>query len=113
MLKVEVNEGDVKLLAMGNALDLTADVCITIKEIYEKLEFEKAKELFIDGLKSFLDEGLYKMSGEELAELNRKKREQAEEKRKEEAEKKEQEKKDFENDVKTMIDLMKKVLKKK
>lgn len=113
MLKVEVNEGDMKLLAQGNALDLTADVCLTIKELYEKLKFEQAKEFFIENLKSFIDEGLYKMSGEELAELNRKKIEKAEAKAKEEAEKKEQQKKDFENDVKTMIELMKKVLEEK
>ena len=113
MLKVEVNDGEVEILAMGNAVELTADVALTIKEIYERLKFDEVKEFFIDRLKSFLDEGLYKMSSEELAELNRKKIEQVEAKKKEEAEKKEQEKKDFENDVKTMIDLMKKVLKKK
>ena len=113
MLKVEVNEGDMKLLAQGSALDLTADVCLTIKELYEKLKFQQAKEFFIKNLKSFIDEGIYKMSGEELAELNRKNIEKAEAKAKEEAEKKEQQKKDFENDVKTMIDLMKKVLEKK
>lgn len=112
MLKVEVNEGDVKLCAMGNALDITADVCITIKELYEKLKFEQAKEFFIENLKSFIDEGIYKMSGEELAEFNRKKIEQVEAKKKEEVEKKEQEKKDFAKDIKTMIDLMKKVLEK-
>lgn len=113
MLKVEVNEGDMKLLMMGNELELTADICITIKELYEKLKNEQEREFFIESLKSFIDEGIYKMSGEELAELNRKKREQAEEKEKEEAEKKEQEKKDFENDVKTLIDLVKKVLEEK
>lgn len=113
MLKVEVNEGETKILAMGNAVELTADVGVTIKEIYERLKSEEVKEFFIDSLKSFIDEGIYKMSDEELAELNRKKIEEVEAKKKEEAEKKEQEKKDFENDVKTMIDLMKKVLKKK
>ena len=113
MLKVEVNDGETKILAMGNAVELTADVALTIKEIYEQIKFDGAKEFFIDSLKSFLDEGLYKMSGEEIAELNRKKIEQIEAKKKEEAEKKEQQKKDFENDVKTMIDLMKKVLEEK
>ena len=113
MLKVEVNDGGTKILAMGNAVELTVDVALTIKEIYERLKSEEVKEFFIDSLKSFIDEGLYKMSGEEIAELNRKKIEQIEAKKKEEAEKKEQQKKDFENDVKTMIDLMKKVLEKK
>ena len=113
MLKVEVNDGETKILAMGNAVELTADVALTIKGLYEKLKFEQAKEFFIESLKSFIDEGLYKMSGEEIAELNRKNIEKAEAKAKEEAEKKEQEKKDFENDVKTMIDLMKKVLEEK
>ena len=113
MLKVEVNEGDMKLLAQGNTVEITADVSLMIKEIYEKLKFEQSKEFFIESLKSFIDEGLYKMSGEELEEFNRKKREQVEAKAKEEAEKEEQQKKDFENDVKTMIDLMKKVLEKK
>ena len=113
MLKVEVNEGDMKLLAQGGTVEITTDVSLMIKEVYEHLKFEQAKEFFIDSLKSFLDEGLYKMSGEEIAELNRKKIEQIEAKKKEEAEKKEQQKKDFENDVKTMIDLMKKVLEKK
>lgn len=113
MLKVEVNDGETKILATCNVVELTADVCVTIKEIYEQLKFDKAKEFFIDSLKSFLDEGLYKMSYKELAELNRKKIEEVEAKKKEEAEKEEQQKKDFENDVKTMIDLMKKVLKKK
>lgn len=112
MLKVEVKNGETKILAMGNGVELTADVCVTIKDIYERLEFNAVKEFFIDSLKSFLDECLYKMSGEELEELNKKKLEKAEAKRKEEAEKKEQEKKDFANDVKTMIDLMKKVLEK-
>lgn len=113
MLKVEVNDGETEILAMGNEVEITADVCLTIKELYEKLKFEQAKEFFIESLKSFIDEGIYKMSDEELAELNRKKIEEIEVKKKEEAEKKEQQKKDFENDVKTMIDLMKKVLEKK
>ena len=113
MLKVEVNDGETKISAMGNVVEITADVGVTIKEVYEHLKFEQAKEFFIDSLKSFIDEGIYKMSDEELAELNRKKIEQVEAKKKEEAEKKEKQKKDFENDVKTMIDLMKKVLKKK
>lgn len=113
MLKVEVNDGGTKILAMGSAVELTVDVEVTIKGLYEKIDCKSAKEFFIDSLKSFIDEGLYKMSGEEIAELNRKKIEQIEAKKKEEAEKKEQEKKDFENDVKTMIDLMKKVLEKK
>lgn len=95
MLKVEVNEGDVELFAMGNVVELTADVCLTIKGLYEKLENEKLKEFFIDSLKSFIDEGLYKMSDKEIEELNRKKIEQVEAKKKEEAEKKEQQKKDF------------------
>lgn len=113
MLKVKVNEGETGILASGNVIEITADVGVTIKEIYEQLKGERAKEFFIDGLKSFLDEGLYKMSDKEIEELNRKKLEEVEAKRKEEAEKEEQQKKDFENDVKTMIDLMKKVLKKK
>ena len=113
MLKVEVNEGETKILAMGSAVELTTDVCVMIKGIYEQLKFNEAKEFFIESLQAFLDEGLYKMSGEEIAELNRKKIEQIEAKKKEEAEKKEQQKKDFENDVKTMIDLMKKVLEEK
>lgn len=113
MLKVEVNEGETKILAIGNAVELTYEVAVTIKEIYEQLEFDEVKEFFIDSLKSFLDEGVYKMSEEELEELNRKKLEKTEAKKKEEAEKKEQEKKDFANDVKTMIDLMKKVLEEK
>ena len=113
MLKVEVNEGETKILAMGSAVELTTDVCVMIKGIYEQLKFNEAKEFFIESLQAFLDEGLYKMSGEELAELNKKKLEKLEAKRKEEVEKKEQEKKDFEKDIKTMIDLMKKVLKEK
>ena len=132
MLKVEVNDGGTKILAMGSAVELTTDVCVMIKEIYEQLKFNEAKEFFIESLQTFLDEELYKMSGEELAELNKKKLEElykmsgeeieklnkkkleeVEAKKKEEAEKKEQEKKDFEKDIKTMIDLMKKVLKKK
>lgn len=113
MLKVEVNEDETKILATGNVVELTSDVCVTIKEIYEQLKFNAVKDFFIDSLKSFLDEGLYKMSDKELAELNKKKLEKAEAKRKEEVEKKEQEKKDFEKDIKTMIDLMKKVLKEK
>lgn len=113
MLKVEVNDGETKILAMGSAVELTTDVCVMIKEIYEQLKFNEAKEFFIESLQAFLDEGLYKMSGEELAELNRKKLEKAEAKIKEETEKKVKEKEDFKNDIKTMIDLMKKVLKEK
>ena len=114
MLKVEVgNDCGIELLAAGNVVELTTDVCVTIKEIYEHLEVEKAKEFFIEKLQYFLDEGLYKMSEEEIAELNRKKLEKDEAKRKEEAEKKVKEKEDFKNDIKTMIDLMKKVLKEK
>lgn len=113
MLKVKVNEGETEILAMGNVVELTADVSVVIRELYGKLENEKLKQFFIDSLKSFLDEGLYKMSGEEIAELNLKKIEEIKNKQKEEVEKKEQEKKDFANDVKTMIDLMKKVLEEK
>ena len=32
MLKVEVNEGETKILAMGSAVELTTDVCVTIKK---------------------------------------------------------------------------------
>ena len=113
MFKVEVNDGETKILAMGNAVELTADVALTIKEIYEQLKFDAVKEFFIDSLKSFLDEGLYKMSDKEIEELNKQKMEKIKQQEKEEAGKKEQQKKDFENDVKTMIDLMKKVLEKK
>ena len=60
MLKVEVgNDCGIELLAAGNVIELTSDVGVTIKAIYEQLKGERAKEFFIDGLKSFLDEGLY------------------------------------------------------
>lgn len=114
MLKVEVgNDCGIELLATGNVVELATDVCVTIKGIYEHLKVEQVKEFFIEKLQAFLDEGLYKMSSEEIEELNRKKIEQVEAKIKEEAEKKVKEKEDFKNDIKTMIDLMKKVLEEK
>ena len=111
MLKVEVTDGETNVLAMGNVVEITADVSILIKELYGKFNCKEVKEFFIDSLKSFLKEGLYKMSAEEIDALNKKKTEEIKAKAKEEAEKKAQEKKDFKNDIKTMIDLMKKVLK--
>lgn len=106
MLKVEVNKDDMKLLASGNVLEITADVSTVIQELYEKFEKAKAQEIFIDSLKSFLDEGVYKMSDEELEEHIKKNVEEAKTKE-------EQEQKNLENEIKTMIDLMKKVLEEK
>lgn len=112
MLKVEVGNGEMKILAMGNVVELTADVGVTIKVIYDNLKNEGSKEFFIESLKSFIDEGLYKMNDKELEELNKKKMKEAEEKKKGEAKKKVKEKEDFKNDIKTLIDLMKKVVEK-
>ena len=72
MLNVRMNnkEGCCDLLVSGDILEITADVSMLIKLIYERLDDERHKKFFADGITGFMREGVYKMSGEELDKHN-------------------------------------------
>ena len=75
MLNVRMNneEGRCDLLVSGNILEITADVSMLIKLIYERLDDERHKKFFADNITVFMQEGVYKMSGEELEKHNQEK----------------------------------------
>lgn len=67
MLKVEMNakDGDLSLEVCGSALDITADMSLLIKMIYDRMDRE-VKDHFAKAITDFMNDGIYKMDSDEI-----------------------------------------------
>ena len=82
MLKVEMNgkEGDVSLDVCGNTIEITADVSLLIKMIYDRMEKE-TKDYFADAITRLMNDGVYKMNSDEIAKKTKKEEKDTEKKK--------------------------------
>ena len=105
MLDVKIDKSENCIEVSGNVVQISSDVGLLIKVIYDGLEDNDCKDFFVDSLKRFMNEGLYGMNSEELAELNKKKLKEI--KKEKEKQKQEDEKKEVLESAKKLIEKMK------
>lgn len=69
MLKVEMNakKGVFGLEVCGSTLDITADVSLLIKMIYDRMDIE-TRDCFAEAITKFMNKEVYKMDSDELEE---------------------------------------------
>lgn len=101
MLNVKIDENGNSIEVSGNVVEISADVGLLIKVIYDGLESDKCKDFFAHSLKRFMNEEIYKKSDEELCEENKKKLE----------EKCDNSKKELVKDLKELIEMLGKFVK--
>lgn len=79
MFKVELSKNCVSLQASGTGMEITADVCKVIQLTYDKLKCngEQFGQMFLDGVKSFVNDWDFDEPGEENVKKAKKECEEA------------------------------------